>query len=79
MIKEIEVSGRPLAVARRSAFATLRRDKDFAQDQVGGEKGDEPQHAKPQDDIEILIDPVLRLLVVESVNIINVDGDVGVG
>jgi len=44
MIKVIKwgVSGRPLAVAR----------EDFAQGLVGGEKGDEPQRAKPHDEIK---------------------------
>ena len=46
---------------------------------MGGEKGDEPQHARPKDDIEILVDPGLGLLVVETVKIIYVDGEVGVG
>src|ERR1039458_7228122 len=78
-VKGTKVSNWPLAVGRRSAFDTLRRGQDFAQGQVGGEKSGEPQHAKPQDDIKVLVDPVLRLLVVESVNIINVDGEVGVG
>src|ERR1019366_9215115 len=55
------------------------RGKDFAKDEGGGKKGDEPHHAKPQDDIKVLVDPVLRLLVVEAVKIINVDGEVGVG
>jgi hypothetical protein len=40
---------------------------------VGGEKGDEPQHAKPQDDIKVLVDPGLRLLAVETVNLIEVE------
>ena len=55
------------------------RSEDFAQDQVGGEKSDEPQHAQPQDDIKVLVDPGLRLPVVETVKIINVDGEIGVG
>src|ERR1019366_1802339 len=55
------------------------RGKDFAKDEGGGKKGDEPHHAKPQDDIKVLVDPVLRLLVVETVKIINVDGEVGGG
>jgi hypothetical protein len=33
------------------------RGEDFAQGQVGGEKGDEPQHAQPQDDIRQLLPP----------------------
>src|ERR1035441_8129381 len=53
--------------------------EDFAQAQMRGQKGDEPQHAQPEDDIKVLVDPVLRLLVVESVEIINVDGKVGIG
>jgi hypothetical protein len=57
----------------------LGRGEDFAQRQVSGEKGGEPQRAKPQDDIKVLVDPGLRLLVVETINIIEVDGDVGVG
>ena len=46
---------------------------------MGGKKSREPQHAKPQDDIKILVDPVLRLPVVESVKMIDIDGNVGVG
>ena len=45
---------------------------------MGWEKGDETQYAKPQQDIEVLVCPGLRPLVVESVNIIDIDGDVGV-
>src|SRR5664279_3126055 len=46
------------------------RGEDSAQGQVGWEKGDETQYAKPQQDIEVLVCPGLRPLVVESVNII---------
>ena len=52
--------------------------EDFAQGQMGGQEGDEPQHAKPKDDIEVLVDPGLWLLVVETVNQIDVDREVGV-
>jgi hypothetical protein len=45
----------------------------------GWEKGDEAHRAKPHDDITVLVDAGLRLLVVETVSIIEVDGDVGVG
>jgi hypothetical protein len=50
--------------------------EDFAQDQMCWEKSDEPQHAKPQDDIKVLVDPVLRLPVVETIDIIDVDRNV---
>ena len=78
MIKETEwgVSSWSLAAVRRSAFATLRRDKDFAQGQMCGKKGAEPQGDEPQDDIKVLVDPGLGLLVVEPVNIIQVEGQV---
>jgi len=46
---------------------------------MGGKKEDEPQRAQPQDDIKVLVDPVLWLLVVETVKIINVDGEIGIG
>ena len=52
--------------------------KNFAQDQMGGKKGDEPQRAQPHDDIKVLIDPTLRLLVVEAVKIIDVDWNIRV-
>jgi hypothetical protein len=55
-----------------------RRGKNFAQEQMRGKKGGKPKHGHPQDDIKILIDPMLWLLVVESVNVINVDGDIGI-
>jgi hypothetical protein len=42
---------------------------------VGGEKGDEPQPAKPQDGIKVLVDPVLRLVVVKTVKVIEVEGE----
>ena len=57
----------------RGAAKILRKAK------MGGEEGGEPQHAKPEDDIKVLVDPALRLPVVEAVNIINVDGEIGVG
>src|ERR1039458_1087290 len=57
----------------------LWRGEDLAQGQVGGEKGDEPQRAKPQDDIEVLVDPGLRLLVAEAVKIVEVEGNIRVG
>jgi hypothetical protein len=50
--------------------------KDFAQGQVLGEKSAQPQHAQLQDDIKVLVDPRLRLLVVEAVKIINVDWEI---
>jgi hypothetical protein len=34
---------------------------------------------QPQDDIKVFVDPGLRLMVVETVKIINVDGQVRVG
>jgi hypothetical protein len=43
---------------------------------MGGEKEGEPQHAKPKDDIKVLVDPALRLPVIEAVNIIDVDGEI---
>ena len=54
----------------------LRSGEEFAQGQMGGEKEGEPQHAKPKDDIKVLVDPALRLPVIEAVNIIDVDGEI---
>jgi hypothetical protein len=46
---------------------------------VGGEKRDEPQYAKPQEDMKVLIDPGLRLLVVDTVNVIESDLEIWIG
>ena len=53
--------------------------ENSAQDQVSGKKEAKPQRAQPQDDIKVLVDPVLRLPVVETVKIINVGGEIGIG
>ena len=53
------------------------RGKNSAQYQVGGKKEDKPQRAQPQDDIKVLIDPVLWQAVVETVKVINIDGEIG--
>lgn len=44
-----------------------------------GEKGNEPQHAKPQDEMKDLADLGLRLLVVETVRSIEMDWHAAVG
>ena len=55
------------------------RGEDYTQGQMNGEKGDEPQRAQPQGDIEILVDPGLRLLVVDTVNAIESDREIWIG
>jgi hypothetical protein len=45
---------------------------------MSGKKGDEPQRGQPQDNVQVLIHPRLRLLVVEAVNIIEIDRKTGV-
>ena len=42
------------------------------------EKRSEPERTNPQNNIKVLIDPPLRFLVVEAINIIDVSRGVGV-
>ena len=46
---------------------------------MGREEGDKPQRPKPKDDVKVFIDPRLRLLVIETVKIINVERQIEVG
>jgi hypothetical protein len=41
---------------------------------MSGKKGDQPQDSWPQDDIKNFVNPGLRLSVVKTVQIVNVDG-----
>jgi hypothetical protein len=50
----------------------LWRGENIPQGQMGGEEDDEPQATKPHEDIKVLIDQGLRLLVIETVKIIDV-------
>jgi hypothetical protein len=56
-----------------------RGGEQSAQEQMGREKGDEPLRRQPEDHMQVLIHPSLRLLVVEAVEIIDVDRQVGIG
>jgi hypothetical protein len=56
-----------------------RGGEQSAQVQMGREKGDEPLRRQPEDHMQVLIHPGLRLLVVEAVEIIDVDRQVGIG
>jgi hypothetical protein len=56
----------------------LDHNKDFAQGQMRGQKATSQSTPSQPDDIKVLIDPALRLPVVEAVNKIQVDGRIGV-
>ena len=50
----------------------LRSGEEFAQDQMSRKECAQPECANPENDIKILIEPMLRLLVIKAVNIVNV-------
>ena len=43
-----------------------------------GQKHKQPQCAQPEQDVQVLIDPMLRLLVVEAIDIIEIDRQIGI-
>ncbi len=46
---------------------------------MGRPVGQKPERTKPADDVNVLVDPGLRMLIVEAVSIIEIDRNVGIG